>query len=696
MKINILKSRIANYPFLNSLLENIQYNSEGLNLTNAHAYYDFPVYRGLDQEVLVVQLMIVSEYHGILIFYISDQPDKAKFLYDVPEISIKQENLFSLLFTKLLRNPNLRKDKTSLITPINNLIIAPLLEKIDSPFSTDLYFFQTVDSINYFLSQFTDPLIEANTYIELISTIEGAKGMIKSKKREPSGIETKGAAVTELEKEMVSFDQYQVSSYSSPFVGVSRIRGLAGSGKTIVLAIKAAIIHLRYPDAKIAYTFYTKSLYQLIKRLITRFYRQFEEQDPNWENLQILHAWGSQTNPGIYYNACKANNVPILSFSQAKVLSKDAFESACLDFLEKAPRPDFLFDYIFIDEGQDFPTSFLKLCISITNGNKVIWAYDELQTIFRPRVPTPSEIFGVNEKGEPKIEIEDDIILYKCYRNPREILVTAHAVGFGIYNPKIAQMIENEDYWKDIGYEIVSGRLAPGEHIKILRPEENSLISISKKYSIDEIVKVRVFDSYKVEIIEVARSIHEDISDGLLPEDILVITVDDRAANAYLNGIQDELGFKYNISVNNIHADKFSLKDFQIPGSVTLSTIHKAKGNEAYSVYVVGIDALFTIYASVRDRNVLFTAMTRAKGWVQLSGVGDPAESCKAEIDLAKKNFPYLEFDYPSAKDLKVMQRDLKEKAIRKSKAQKTIDKLLEDLSPEDIQKYLQQKFKGE
>ncbi len=79
--------------------------------------------------------------------------------------------------------------------------------------------------------------------------------------------------------------------------GPQRVRGLAGSGKTVVLAMKAALTHLRYPDAIILYTFYTKNLYQHIQRLITRFYRQFDDRDPNWSNLRIMHAWGGGSNP---------------------------------------------------------------------------------------------------------------------------------------------------------------------------------------------------------------------------------------------------------------------------------------------------------------------------------------------------------------------------------------------------------------
>ena len=41
---------------------------------------------------------------------------------------------------------------------------------------------------------------------------------------------------------------------------VQRIRGLAGSGKTIVLALKAAYLHASHPEWRIAVTFLTRSI----------------------------------------------------------------------------------------------------------------------------------------------------------------------------------------------------------------------------------------------------------------------------------------------------------------------------------------------------------------------------------------------------------------------------------------------------
>jgi superfamily I DNA and RNA helicase len=97
-------------------------------------------------------------------------------------------------------------------------------------------------------------------------------------------------------------EQHKIAIQIPP--GPQRIRGLAGSGKTVVMCMKAAEMHLRYPDWNIAYTFYTRSLYAQIKNLITRFYRYCnknqENTEPNWQKLHILHGWGGKDAPGLY------------------------------------------------------------------------------------------------------------------------------------------------------------------------------------------------------------------------------------------------------------------------------------------------------------------------------------------------------------------------------------------------------------
>ncbi|MEI7100528.1 helicase, partial [Klebsiella pneumoniae] len=75
--------------------------------------------------------------------------------------------------------------------------------------------------------------------------------------------------------------------------GVQRIRGLAGSGKTIVLALKAAYLHTQYPDWRIAVTFHTRSLKGQFRRLINNFCIEQSGEEPDWTKIRIINAWGA-------------------------------------------------------------------------------------------------------------------------------------------------------------------------------------------------------------------------------------------------------------------------------------------------------------------------------------------------------------------------------------------------------------------
>lgn len=345
----------------------------------------------------------------------------------------------------------------------------------------------------------------------------------------------RAAQVNALEAEIRSFDQDQKHGYMEVLSGPQRIRGLAGSGKTVVLAMKAAITHLQNPDATIAYTFYTRSLCQHVRRLITRFYRQYDDRDPNWDKLQVIHAWGGRSKAGLYYNACLDHGIAPLKYSEVSTHT-NPFDAACLDLIEKAKEIKPTYDYVLVDEGQDFPASFLRLSLGIAHDHRFVYAYDELQTIFQSETPSVESIFG------PGFTLDEDVVLRKCYRNPREVLVCAHAAGFGTYSEHIVQMLENKDHWSELGYDVLSGNFDEGKDIDIERPANNSPNSISKHNSIDEIITCAVHGSPDEEIADVTRRVARDIKEhGLHPEDIVIMCVDDMLARDYFKVLASKL-----------------------------------------------------------------------------------------------------------------------------------------------------------
>lgn len=337
MEISITEQKLSKESLVNAFIKEIKHSESNLKLKNSFLFSEFPVYKDLDEEIVIAQILIISSKHGVLLFHIDESSDHEELKAKLDKIEDNLDNLYSILFTRLLRNKRLRKNKRELLFPISAFVYSPLITESTTISNSEIYVCTNNSDLQKSFNDCLFDELNPELFAEIKSTIEGSKALLKTKVRIDVTKDSKGDVVNKLEKEIASFDQYQRSAYTSMINGVSRVRGLAGSGKTVVLAIKAALTHLKHPEAKIAYTFYTKSLHQHIKRLITRFYRQFQDTDPDWEKLDILHAWGSSYTNGIYYNSCIANEIAPLSFSYAasKSSKANAFEYVCNDFVSQ-------------------------------------------------------------------------------------------------------------------------------------------------------------------------------------------------------------------------------------------------------------------------------------------------------------------------------------------------------------------------
>lgn len=684
MKINATDERLKQDPSAWSFVQTLKEIESDLGLEDDSLYYKFPIYKD-SEELASAQFVLVSKLYGVIIAETTDQ-SRGDIAASISAINEDLDTLYGHIQGRFSKNKSLRISKKNLKFPLESLIFAEGIRKDDaealSEDLSDVTICEGRQSLTEFfrgISENFDDSLDADLIRDICSVIEGSKGIVVPKARKTEGLQERNRAslVNHLEAEIAAFDREQKQGFMEVFEGPQRIRGLAGSGKTVVLAMKAALTHLRHPQAKILYTFYTRSLSQHVKKMITRFYRQFHDEDPNWDNLDIMHAWGGRSKPGVYYNTCVEHGVVPLTYSEASG-SGNPFDYVCGALEKTKLRP--LYDYVFVDEGQDFPPSFLRICKAIAVDQKFVYAYDELQNIFQADVPSAEAIFGEG------FELQEDIVLKKCYRNPLEILVTAHAVGFGLYGEKIVQMLEDERHWRDVGYEIKDGELTLGASVSIARPAENSPSSISSQQSATEIIDFKLCSTSTEEIDLVADLVSRDLFvHGLKPEDVLVLCADDKYARAYFSNLSAKL-FSNGIATNNISGSSTSGDVFTVENSVTLSSIHRAKGNEGYSVYILGADALYT-KSSVRKRNMAFTALTRAKAWVFATGCGEPAEKFFEEIFAARKNLPYLRFEYPDEVGLAKIKHDLAHSSERD--VSETVVELLEQIDPEELKKII-------
>jgi superfamily I DNA and RNA helicase len=325
------------------------------------------------------------------------------------------------------------------------------------------------------------------------------------------------------------------------------------------------------------------------------------------------------------------------------------------------------------------PENFFRLCFHLTPGDRdsknIVWAYDELQNIFDVKVRSPRELFGSDKDGRALVDLErassnlppylsNDVVLHKSYRNPKEVLIAAHALGFGLYSDQIVQMLENREHWEDIGYQVINGDFRTGSPTVILRPDENSPLSLSKHEAKDNIVRQFVAPSIEKEVEWVVQEISQFLADGLRPEDILVISLDDRNARKYFGSIQEAL-LKQRVVCNNILDNPYTSSRFAVNGMVTLSTVHRAKGNEAAAVIALGIDALFQLRKGRIGRNRIFAAFTRTKAWLRVCGVGDNAAYFLKELSIALEKSPNLEFSFPDLKQVSLLQRDMSKREAK-------------------------------
>lgn len=680
----VTNSKLAREPAPRAFLEYLRDNDAALSLTNAVAYYDFPSY--VDYETIThrADIVILSPMHGVVC--ISFAPLMQE--HDLSALDMLLTDYASNLVSRLLKSRILRKSLNQLSFPVTPVIMAVNGEAVGQLDATVCASYQGFAD---WLQGVSDHYLEQSALAEARSVLEGAKALTRTQKRSISDPKASpiAAALAQLEAEIANFDENQRRVALVDVGGPARIRGLAGSGKTVILAMKAAQIHMDSPDHKVLVTFYTRSLRATLKTLITRFYRHYSETDPDWNKIHIRHGWGSSSGPGVYADTSRRYNrspMPLTEAQKAAGPGKNAFGWAVNDLVESVDVEPF-YDHVLIDEGQDFPDSFYRLCYHLAKGDRdkknIVWAYDELQNILNVQMRRPEQLFGKDRDGEYRVDLDrsgatlplgasNDTVLSKTYRNQRNVLVSAHAMGFGVYG-NIVQMLEGAEHWKDVGYEVNNEPVEIGKEIELFRPVENSPLDLPPIENLP-IIDSHSASNFDTEVIWVATEIRKFIAGGLNPEDVLVISLDDRNAKRYFKAISQNLA-ESDISSNNIIADPYNEPPFSIPGKITLSTVYRAKGNEAALVLCVGVDAVTTRDRS--GRNKLFTAFTRTKGWLRVCGVGASASTINAELTTAAMTAPYMRFVMPDPLEIDTIQRGLSDKKI---KAKALRDRYLKDL----------------
>lgn len=707
LDIVVTTSRWKNDPTSRSIVSFLEENQADLGLSDGVVYYDFPAYVDYEASVFRPDILVLSSAHGFVAIRVFDPGLFQRSGEGLPEIDAALGDFATNLHSRLIRSRDLRKGRTGSIVDIH-----PVIFLSHGPLSAsnvgDLEATQcgSLEALAAFLNGNGGCGLSASIVSEVRSVVEGAKALSRSSRRpvEDPKRQPLAAALARLEGEITNFDEKQRHIALVDVGGPARIRGLAGSGKTVILAMKVAHIHLVDPESFILITFYTKSLRATIKTLITRFYRLYSDSDPDWKRIHIRHGWGGSSIPGVYSDACARSGRAPLKLPEAQRLAargETAFGAACAELLNSGSVKPY-YDHVLIDEGQDFPDSFYRLAFQLAKGERdkksVIWAYDDLQDIMNVKIRQPIELFGRGADGAPLVDLDrtasqlppgstNDAVLSKAYRNQSDVLVSAHALGFGVYGD-IVQMLENARHWEDVGYEVLSGELKVGQRVEIVRPERNSPLRVAELEGFPTVSSFGAAN-FKQEVGWAVEQIKGFIDGGLQPEEVLVVALDDRHARDYLASIAENLALG-GVASNNVIADPYNEPPFTLSGKVTLSTVYRAKGNEAAAVVAVGIDAVET---KLRDgRNKIFTAFTRSKAWLRVSGIVPAASPILAELRQAVENSPRISFIMPNPKEIETIQRGFSKKQAAAKAAREAYLKQLRaaGFSEEEIEEEIQ------
>ncbi|ELR98349.1 pentapeptide repeat-containing protein [Gloeocapsa sp. PCC 73106] len=485
----------------------------------------------------------------------------------------------------------------------------------------------------------------------LLSTLGGKPVWNRPHHRVLSDSHSRGKMLAEVRSHQFQYDLNQEKIAKQIPPGPQRIRGIAGSGKTVLLCQKAALMHLKHPNWSIALVFFSRSLYTAITEQVDRWLRHFsaniEVYSPN-SNLQILHAWGTKQQPGLYSLLCQETKIQPLSVNDTESQApQDALAEACVQLLLQSPIPP-IFDAILIDEAQDLTSlrwhyqqkqpfywmayQALRSVNSLQpEQRRLIWAYDELQSLNNLTGLSARELLGKElahlVTGSYSGEIKKTEIMSRCYRTPGPIITFAHGLAMGLLRPQGMLMgMTKTAEWEAIGYQ-VTGNLIPGTKVTLTRVDSSHpLTQLWQK----PLIEFHTYTTRQQELTALVRHITHNLRyEGLRPSrEILVIILGDFFKASRLETYVANFLIKQGIDVylpsardcNCLHLNHSDR--FWYEGAVTISRIHRAKGNEADLVYLVGLDQIAQAEHNLNLRNQLFVAITRSKAWLNLSGIG--------------------------------------------------------------------------
>ena len=363
------------------------------------------------------------------------------------------------------------------------------------------------------------------------------------------------------------------------------IRGVAGSGKTLILASRAKLLSREHPDRKILILCYNISLARNIEHMV---HHMMNEPD----SLFDFDFTKEETHTKRAKHLIQVRNFH--SWLRNDLRISEANIPMMLDKLKRGEAILPKYDAIMIDEGQDFEADWFKLVSELLNPDtkSLLLVEDRAQSIYK-RGRSYLQDTGLDFRGRSKV-------LSINYRNTAQIVSFAWA--FYQQHSVLKDKVVSKDFEGDI--------IAPQ--------------STRRKGYEPAIVRV---DSFRREAVIVAKQIAKLHRERKLPlSEILILYRVKRFSGldyiALLKHALEQEGIPYYWIAENSD----SKRNFDIDHeSVKISTIESSKGLDFQAVFIVSANNIpFALEEDIEhEASLLYIGMTRAKEYLCISYSGE-------------------------------------------------------------------------
>ncbi|WP_335872278.1 DEAD/DEAH box helicase [Bacillus sp. 2205SS5-2] len=373
------------------------------------------------------------------------------------------------------------------------------------------------------------------------------------------------------------------------------IRGVAGSGKTLILASRAKLLTKERPDWKVLILCYNISLARGIQQMIDQM---MNEPD----NLFDIAEDGDKM----------SHHVSVFNFHAWLKHDLKISEKQIPTIVEKLDNGEAIlpmYDAILIDEGQDFEAEWLVLVSKLLNPEtkSLLLVEDRAQSIYK-RKRSYVQDTGLSFQGRSKV-------LSINYRNTQQIVNFAW------------QFYQN--------HSLLKSKVALHEQMgEIISPQ-----STKRKGHEPAIVKT---DTFLKEATLVSKQIKKLHIEKKIPysEMLILYRIKKSYKMNYVTVLQRALG-KEDIPFYWLTENSESKRSYNRTDEfVSISTIDSSKGLDFQAVFIVNVDNMpFSLEEEKeREASLLYIGMTRAKEYLCLSYSGQSEYTNYFEKIIAEKN----------------------------------------------------------